>query len=484
MNTVAGTTQAAAFFRRAAVACMLMAASLPAQPLAAQTAPPGRMQTARSVLSQPDWQFRLDLFQFLLAQRGIAVTRSADQVLNRPNQSLIVVAGDLERVPTALRLELAGFVRRGGALLAASDLNTSLPGLFSIRQGPVIVHTPSLQYEGFADCPRVSGLSRSHDLTTGVRELIANRCGWIDTLSQSAGYAAGVADLPREARATQGDPSGRSLIATLESDHSRSGRMVVMADHSLLTSGMMLHGDNAILAVNLVKWLGEGRRQALILVHGQLIQGGTLELNPDRFPQDLSGPPPQLDDLSQLPPESLLEFANQFVTAFEEANLPNELATGYFQSLPRPYYRRLLYLAAAVVGIIWLLRQLFRRGAEVVPAISRPVGTVSQQRAHYMLMSEDYQIAAREMSRHLFRQLSGSSAVGDWPTRYAELQVEGSLAEKFTVARHWKGLRRLATGDAAGWLSRRRFLKLSAVVDHLLTLNANGTLSVRPSSDH
>jgi hypothetical protein len=447
---------------------------------AAQVTSQQQNQSALAILSQPDWQTRLDLFQLILAQRGATVTRSGDDVLNQPDQSIIILVGDLERVPTALRLQLRSFVQRGGALLAASDLEASLPGLFSIRPGPVQVNDSRLQYGGFADCPRVTRLNSSHELTVGVTELVANRCGWIDTLSQQVGFAAGVADLPRDAKALQGDPSGKSLIVTVQSDQSRFGRMVVIADHSLLISGMLLHGDNAIFAVNLVNWLCQGRRrQALILINGDPIQGGELQLSPDSFPPDLANNPPNLDDISQLPEESLLEFANNFITGLEEANLPNELATGYFESLQRPYYFRLLYLVAAALGAIWLLRQFFRRAAEQLCPFERLSGPLSQQRVQSMINSDDYRIAAREMARHLFRELTGSEAARDWPMAYRELTIAGSITQKFSVARHLKHLRRLATGTESAWLSRRRFLRLAAVIDQLQTLHANGKLAVR-----
>lgn len=455
------------------------------KPAAAQLTEQKQNLNALSILSQPDWQTRLDLFQLILAQRGVSVTRSGDEVLNKPDQSIIVLVGDLEQVPTEMRLQLRGFVRRGGALLAASDLAASLPGLFSIRPGPVQVGDTRLQYEGFADCPRVTRLNSNHELTVGVAELVANRCGWIDTLSRQPGFAAGVADLPRDAKALHGNPSGKSLIVTVQSDQSRFGRMVVIADHSLLISGMLLHGDNAIFAVNLVNWLCQGRRrQALILVHGTPIQGGDLQLSPDLFPPDLSGNPPGLDDISQLPEESLLEFANNFVTGMEQANLPNDLATGYFTSLRRPYYFRLLYLIAAILGAIWLLRQFFRRAAEQPRPFERHGGPLSQQRVQSMINSDDYRIAAREMARHLFRQLTGSEAARDWPMAYRELSIAGSLTQKLSVARHLKRLRRLATGTESTWLSRRRFLKLAGVIDRLQALHSNGQLVVRPSGNH
>ena len=472
--------------RRQVAVCWFMAGLVAAsslihvEPVAAQLTSQQQNQSALAILSQPDWQTRLDLFQLLLAQRGVSVTRSGDDVLSQPDQSIIVIVGDLERVPTALRLQLRSFVQRGGALLAASDLEASLPGLFSIRPGPVLVNDSRLQYEGFADCPRVTRLNSNHELTVGVAELVANRCGWVDTLSQQIGFAAGVADLPRDAKALHGNPSGKSLIVTVQSDQSRFGRMAVIADHSLLISGMLLHGDNAILAVNLVNWLCQGRRrQALVLVHGDPIQGGELQLSPDSFPLDLAGNPPNLDDISQLPRESLLEFANNFVTGLEEANLPNDMATGYFSSLQRPYYFRLLYLIAAVLGAIWLLRQFFRRGFEQPASVDRLDGPLSRQRVQSMINSDDYRIAAREMSRHLFRQLTGSESVRDWPMAFRELQVEGSFMQKLSIVRNLNLLRRLATGNDSSWLSRRRFLKLADLIKRLQTLHADGQLRVR-----
>jgi hypothetical protein len=454
------------------------------QPAVAQQPPPD--QNALSILSRPDWQTRLDLFQLILAQRGVRLTDSADDVLSRPRESIIILTGDLERVPSALRMQLQNFLQRGGAVVAASDFDAVLPDLFTIQSGPVLVADESLAYEGFDDCPRITGLNPDHPLMTGVEELIANRCGWIGSVSLQLGEWQSAASLPRQLKQRRDTRRMKSLIATVETGRS-GGRLAVLADHSLLISGMLLHGDNAIFAVNLTRWLfNQRRRQALILVHGELVQGGMPKLTPNMPLPNLAGEPPALD-MTQLPEESLLEFANNFVTGLQQANAPNELATGFFSSLRQPYYFRFLYFAAAICAAIWLLRQLLHRGIEHVAPQARLSGPLSWQRVQAMLNSDDYRIAAREMSRDLFRQLTGSDAVRDWPLAFSELQVDGTFPQKLSVARNLSLLRRLATGDSNRWLSRRRFLRLTRTIDNLIAMHSDGRLNVRtngPESEH
>ncbi len=457
-------------------AITLAAVCLCQQPIEAQQ--PGPDPNALSILAQPDWQTRLDLFQLILAQRGVRVTDSGDDILSRPRESIIVLTGDLERVPSSLRMQLQSFLQRGGAVVAASDFDAVLPGLFTIQGGPVLVADETLAYEGFDDCPRITGLNPDHPLTAGVDEIIANRCGWIGSVSLQLGEWQSAASLPRQLKQRRDTRRMKSLIATVETGRS-GGRLAVIADHSLLISGMLLHGDNAIFSVNLVNWLlNQRRRQALVLVHGELVQGGMPKLTPNIPMPNLNGEPPALD-MTQLPEESLLDFANNFVSGLQEANMPNELATGFFNSLRRPYYFRFLYLAAAVCAAIWLLRQFLHRGIEHVSPQARLSGPLSWQRVQSMLNSDDYRIAAREMSRDLFRQLTGSDAVRDWPIAFRELQIDGTFSQKLSVAKNLSLLRRLATGDSNRWLSRRRFLRLTRTIDNLIAMHSNGRLNVR-----
>ena len=56
------------------------------------------------------------------------------------------------------------------------------------------------------------------------------------------------------------------MIAEWKSRKRGGGRLVLMADHSILINGMLWHGDNARLAVNLADWLSTGERKEVAFI--------------------------------------------------------------------------------------------------------------------------------------------------------------------------------------------------------------------------
>ena len=218
--------------------------------------------SALSQAGQPEWQFGFQLFHLLLEQKGLySVSDFRTPMDQRPTQTAVVLLGDLNEVPTDLRSRLSKFLASGGTVLVASDESSFFRDLFMIRQGPFEVTTDQNAYQGFRDCPVVRDLRADTPLLDGVSSLVANRCGVIARMDNRVGNWSILAQLPDIAEGTNARRSRMPLIAEMQSRYRRGGRLLLMADHSILINGMLWHGDNARLAVNLADWLSEGNRK-------------------------------------------------------------------------------------------------------------------------------------------------------------------------------------------------------------------------------
>ena len=88
------------------------------------------VQAQQSILpNELRWHFGLELFQMLLEERGMTIMQSLESSLDSPSNSVIVVTGDLRRLPSDIGGRLVQFVRRGGNVLLASDQPRRMTGI-------------------------------------------------------------------------------------------------------------------------------------------------------------------------------------------------------------------------------------------------------------------------------------------------------------------------------------------------------------------
>jgi hypothetical protein len=141
------------------------------------------LQSGGFATATEEWQFGFQLFHLLLEQNGLkAIREIPNRTTQRPDQTVVVVVGELRRISQSKWTALCSFALNGGALLIASDERGSGADLFRFDGGPVEVTDERLAYQGYADCPVISQFDEQHPLMQGVGELVANRAGWIDEL--------------------------------------------------------------------------------------------------------------------------------------------------------------------------------------------------------------------------------------------------------------------------------------------------------------
>lgn len=371
---------------------------------------------SRTTAGDSEWWFGFQLLEMLFKHRGLVPMTSSQRVLtSRPEETVLVIVGGGDDL-ASLGPGLGRFLRQGGAVLIATDHTASMGELGFLQRGPIIASSPELAYQGFHDCPRLVDLVREHSLMKGVSQLITNRCGRISRLTGTGLEWQVLATLPdRQGEAAQ----PLSIIAAGEVPGT-TGRIAVVSDHSLLTNGMLWHGDNAIFAVNLCHWLTEpGRKRFLFLDNGRV---GSGPLPPPELPQRLPTPPERIPELTR---EEMVTFANKLITGLEDADVFNELATNRLPFLSDAVYARsLLVLLAVILSLLLLSRLGSSMAPRAQPLPIRGMPTVADLKIQQRADAGEFEHAARTMCRELLEQLTGKTASGTWPWSIDPRDVE------------------------------------------------------------
>ncbi len=410
----------------------------------------------------------------LLEKSGLKTTTEVDDSLSTPRESVIVLAGDLNSIPPRFWPHLETFLRRGGAVLVMSDRRCDLKQMCLVEPGPVEALVRSRSYQDWPDCLRVTSLAARHPLMRGVHQLVTNRCGWVSRIWKHHGRWDMLAYLPRGAQNNRGEGGGRPLIASLTMRDSPGGRMLVMADHSLLINGMLWHGDNAMLAVNVSDWLtADNRSRLLFLLDGRPVPAGPSLF--DALPPG-SLPPASFDNLPELPRESMIAFTNSFIAGLEDADVLNEFATTLLGELTQSQYRRWLMLLFGVIAGLFVLRQLARGGRSIERPPDRTPSSVSEMRIRDLLHSGVLRPATRELACELFRSLTGSDNPDHWKLRPQDVQVRGGLLLQMQVRSALSRLLKIATNVDRTWVSKREFRYLARRIELIHALHAEGRL--------
>ena len=204
----------------------------------------------------------------LLEERGISNIQTLESSLGSPSNSVIVITGDLRRLPADSWTRLVQYVGRGGNVLIASDQPRILTGIGEIKPGPVVASRSEDSYSEFRDCIRIHDLDAAADEMLGVKEIVSNRTGWLvlpaKTSSVNPLRWKVIASLPVDCLPSAS--SQQPIIAVGSGSTSAAGVMILVADTSVLTNGMIWHGDNATFAIRVSEVLGRGKRSQLTFV--------------------------------------------------------------------------------------------------------------------------------------------------------------------------------------------------------------------------
>jgi hypothetical protein len=419
--------------------------------------------------------------------------------IRQPERTLIIVLGDtsvLDRLPNGPET----FVRRGGALLVATDQRlrgqVANNGLFGIHvvPGPVLA-PPEECFRRIPECPYVSATkeqpalfdfdgSRPHVATNVSGCLAASRGGYdLALLAQFPPFSRVSNDRLRLA-------TGLRLFFAAGGDvDGGPGKCLILADHSVFINDMLRQRDagNFYFTINAVRWLLEkDRRQRRDRV--LLVENGTIN-------SDFDIPlPRRAADAPQVPltPEEMEPIIDEFLSELvREPRLANDLVPLFNEALDVVQKSidpdDVLVAAATLLTFGLLLYGLLRamkgryRLALHVPFFSRlvsrqaPVGPAAERRQVAMQREGQYWEAAQTVACRLFATAPGDDLADVEPPH---VEADGSWWRRRRLRRGVARLWRLATDDEPHRLSQRAFRRIMEQVRALEGARAAGNLRI------
>ena len=433
-----------------------------------------------SIAQQPtqaasnEWHFRYELFQMLLEQNGLKPSTSANDVLSDPQHSVLVMVGQLAGTIHPRILE--SFCERGGAVLLASDLRYSAGRICEFGQGAATGIRSQNWYQSYPDCLEITDLNKDHPLMTGVNSIVVNRSGWLDNPRRFAKEPDVAARLPSQCKPAWA--RRKPVVATLTLSQRDSGPMILAGDQSLFTNGMLWHGDNAILAINISRMLCEGQRSRLLFVaDGTVI--GSYEDSP------LLKNPPAPASLPELPEnmpepelETMLRVANSVIRNVEQSNVMNEVLANRPRNARAPYYWRIMLFVLAIVALAFVIWRISATGfTPQQPMPNRAMKTAQDLSSGGRIKSAEFGYAASLLARELCRELTGLEDPTDWRRVLSANAATGTLiAQEMSTQNQLSVVLDLAVNTRTVHISRRRFESIGQTIDQLRQLHRQGEL--------
>jgi len=409
-------------------------------------------QRSTRVAIPDDWDFGFDLFHSMLEAQGLrqqaAPGRSIwstplDRLLPNPSQSVLILTGSIPDVDG--RYILHRFIADGGIVLIATDQRLEIAGFFRTQPGPV--RDAAHAQFGHDDCLNIPIQHTAHSLVYGVNSLVTNQSGWIDQFETLRNYRwSTLSSLPSSS--TPKHSRRKALLAVAESATDAQGKLIVLADESILTNSMLWYGDNQILALNLVRELSIGdRTDMLFLRDGKTVSSRIDELLAAEVAQMKIPPnaiPPEA--LRDLPAEALLGIGNAVLSDIEDSNILNELIVNRPRRMPARFYSRAILFTLCGIALVIFLILAWRGSQTLLPwARTRQVMPASQGAAVVPLSQ-----AAAALARDACRMLTGSNESEDW-TR--QLDSNGAVGQQLVNASRRPADTRRTLDDVLEWTS-------------------------------
>ena len=438
-------------------------------------------------------------FRRLLSDRDLRPLQDMSELREEPEKKILIVLGETEKLRRGFDLE--EFVRRGGAVLLATDRDCTLPlRPFGIRVvgSRVKVAVSKFAYKQSADCifiqrypwgnqvPLFANLSFEGDLS----RVATNRPGYLARdgrlqLPVLATFPPGCSTsdghiVPFRPPARGRQPWLNAPDATLPFAVGGTwgpGRILVLSDHSVFINEMMWQPDieNINFAYNCVDWLANGgqRTEVLFLEEGQVQKSFEVPVN-------LPPPPP-------LPPlKTLVEAADKGLGELERDNAFNRAihnAVSQMTWLPDRWNRGVIITSTVVLMLLGLTRlsQARHRKEKGAPLAASGVAPASgalslfEQRQQALVLEGNYWETARALARQGVDSALGSSFQVQQHLVAAGFEIPPALALRGNWWRRWryrhsfKRLWRLAYGSEPVRISSRRLRRLGREIEDLNT---------------
>ncbi len=255
--------------------------------------------------------------------------------------------------------------------------------------------------------------------------------------------------------------------------------MVIMADSSILTNGMLWHGDNAIFAIRISELLSRGKKTRMSFVaDGRVLPSYKSRIDPTTPNMDSNKANEQsLPSLQELPNtdlETKLQIANHVLKSVADSNILNEAMANQ----PRPVNARGYTLAvlalAAVACVLLVLAYLIRH----VPALSGRQPIIPHLSAFQMDSSlkqrhAQYGPAAFILAREFCKECSGNFGetlnLGktEWRNKATRFHHSGAIPNDKAFREKLEYVRSFEISNLVPRVSEKEFLKLGKTIHEL-----------------
>lgn len=415
------------------------------------------------------WYLGYNGFRMLLEERGLTVRTDMSATLTRPKESVVVMFGDVARVSLSEWRRLRAYVAQGGSLLVASERSFKLPGVSLFTRGPVSSLDQDSQYQGFEDCIVLSDLNQSHPLSKGLRRIIVNKTGWLSTSEDSSLQWEVIASLTEDV--LPGSARHRPVIMAGIDAAPGTGVMILSADQSLFSDGMLWHGDNSLFAIQVSDLLCRGNRKWLTVYdNGQTLPSYMAELapppTPPRMPPNI---PPQIPpDIDPPEPDlaTMLRMANEVIDEVQDSNILNETLKERPRNMRPIAWARTILLILLVLFLLFVLWRLVQNRWHLVPnRHSRFMQSMYGVHSSRQLETSEFGSAVETLARDLCRELTGSQVESDW---LRLINVNPDLPSATFSRTQKKALREvvgIAMRGCRVHISRRKFQSLGRSIE-------------------
>lgn len=370
----------------------------------------------------PRWNLRYEVFQLLLQQTSLRVERSIVKALHNPGDSVIVMMGNVDQFQDASWTDLRVYVDRGGKLLIAADGHFYSTGFGRIIPGPARTNVPELQFQGFEDCIRIQSLAKDHPLTEGLSEVVTNRSGWIDSQDKRLTWedmlilpdSSNRKPLRSRARISPSPSDNKPIFTIGYSQRNDDGLVMLVADPSIFSNGMLWHADNGEFVVNVVNELASENRKTLWMVIDSQVQS-QVNLPSSSKQDESSSTPPSVDGGSSPPLNSLLQVANAALKEVADPVQINDKLRDRPRNATVENYSRWVWTAAAAIVIGFVLWQLLNRSTWFAPyRASRQMKTARDLLSASRPVDLQNKIASETLAREFSRLWTGRNTDSDW----------------------------------------------------------------------
>lgn len=421
------------------------------------------------------WHVGLELFQMLLEERGMTIMQSLESSLDSPSNSVIVVTGDSKRLRSDIGVRLVQFVSRGGNVLIASDQPRRMTGIGEIKSGPVVSTRAEDRYLDFKDCVRILNIDSSHPSMQGVNEIVSNRTAWLALPPKTSSFDSlswqVIASLPPDCLPSAS--SEQPLIVVGNGKEQAAGVLFVIADTSVLTNGMLWHGDNSTFAIRVSDLLGRGQKTHMsFVVDGRVLSSYSDRIQPPepKISSNRTNEQSQIGipDLPKSDLETKLRVANHVLKSVADSNILNEAMANQ----PRPVNARRYSLAVLAVvsaaGVLLVLVYVLRRipsilkRQPIIPHVSAfEMDSVSRRR------NSQYGPAAFILAREFCKECSGTSGEKEWRNQATSFRHSGAIPNDKAFREKLEYVRSFEISNLAPKVSEKEFLRLGKTIHEL-----------------